>query len=422
MSEQEIDKDTLIRIKRAKIKLQKDKPFFSDLLFFLKIKQDDKLVDSAGVNIKGDLFYNAKWISALTDEQIKGVLVHEVLHLALLHITRGMKADEKLLWNLAIDCHANFIARKNGFQLPEVGCVPDTYRDEVNIKDSSGNTIYKVEKVEEKTSEEIYFELRNSKKFPKQQTIYICDGGGKDGKGKLKIQGFDSHMSEGMSKEEAQRSENEWKQRVINADTRAKNVGQSPAGMKRIIDSMLEPQVPWREKLYKFITDDLPQDFTWRKPHKRSQALGWYIPSYLKESLNVAVFVDTSGSIGGEELREFISEAYGISKAFESITMKFGFVDAKVQKVYDVNECSREDLISFKAKGGGGTDMRTIFSWLDENDKNTNTIVIFTDGWTPWIKPEDVKGRNILWVISSNGIEENRFPEGIGEFIPLKSR
>ena len=68
------------KIIRAKVHLQAQNPFFAYLVMNLKIKED-KTISSMAVDNTGNLYYNSKWVDKLSDNEIKGVLSHEVLHL-----------------------------------------------------------------------------------------------------------------------------------------------------------------------------------------------------------------------------------------------------------------------------------------------------------------------------------------------------
>jgi predicted metal-dependent peptidase len=409
------DEEQDIKVKRAKIKLQKEKPFFSDLLFFMKVKQEPR-VSTFGVDIQGTLYYNPECSKGLTDDEVKGVLIHEVLHLALLHTQRGLnkrlnkgKLPPHEIWNLAIDCQANLITTQNGMVLPNwIGCVPRGNAVELRSKTK---VIYRVEEVDKKTAEDIYIELYNN--LPKEYVEY-CEGD-------FWIPSLDEHFYEGTEKE-AEKSEREWKQIAMNALYRSKSIGKLPAGMDRLINDLIEPKVPWTNKLYKFITDDIINDYTYMKPHKRSEAVDFYVPSFLKEKLSVAVFCDTSGSIADEDITDFKSECVGILNAFDNVDMIFGYCDAVVQDVYELNTGEDDKLVYSKPKGGGGTDMREIFKWLVKNEKKPDVIVILTDGYTPFPEATEVEGSKVMWVISEQGISESEFEkyQNIGEFVKME--
>jgi predicted metal-dependent peptidase len=161
----------------------------------------------------------------------------------------------------------------------------------------------------------------------------------------------------------------------------------------------------------------MPHDYTYRRPHKRSEALGYYVPNYVKEMLRVASFIDTSGSISQFAISEFRSENIGIARAFESVQIHIGYIDVKVHDVLEVTNGNIDKIINFVPKGGGGTDMRNIFTWLDRNLPDIELVVVFTDGYTPWPKPEQLSGRKVLWLVNT----KEKVPSGIGEVIRYDS-
>jgi predicted metal-dependent peptidase len=149
------------------------------------------------------------------------------------------------------------------------------------------------------------------------------------------------------------------------------------------------------------------------------------MPSYLKEQLKVAVFIDTSGSIGDDELMRFKSECVGIAKSFESIDMIIGYCDTEVKgKPLEVANGNVAKIMEYKALGGGGTDMTKCFTWINKNAPENELIVIFTDGYTPFPTKKLVGNRNVLWVISSGGLDAEKVVkqwngEAIGEVIKI---
>jgi predicted metal-dependent peptidase len=420
--------DSLMRIRKTKVSLQKEKPFFSDLLFYLKIIRNDELVPSMGVTcgVKGVgdsvLYFNEEWVASLKDIELKGVLAHEALHIGLLHVLRGINKPNKLVWNLAIDCQVNYICVKNGFRLPgSGGCVPNMCNNSVDIMEEKSGCIYTVKDIEDKSSEQIYNELMENlpKKYLKLPRIISISIGLGEGDKEGGFKAFDVHIEGTLSKEEAQRLENVWKQRLINAVSRSKSIGKSPAGLDRIIDGLLEPEIDWSQKIYLHISNDIPHDFTYRKPHKRSYSLGFYNPSYEKESLEVSIWFDTSASINDKDLIRYKSECIGIAQAFECVDMTIGYCDAAVQGEPDKVENSNiYKIMSCRPKGGGGTNMKKIFPWMNEHQRDAKNVVIFTDGYTEeWPSVDDLAGRKVLWVITKNGVQ--KVPDGIGDMIKL---
>ena len=56
-----------------------------------------------------------------------------------------------------------------------------------------------------------------------------------------------------------------------------------------------------------------------------------------------------------------------------------------------------------REKGGGGTDMTEILTYVEEEDMACETMVILTDGYTPW--PEEAPPYKLIWGITEDDIE-----------------
>ena len=169
-----------------------------------------------------------------------------------------------------------------------------------------------------------------------------------------------------------------------------------------MIGTLLEPKINWKALLYRYITNEIPHDISYSFPHKRSESVGVYLPHTVKENVEIAVSIDSSGSIGIEELNEFLSEIMGISRSFANLNMTVIVCDAKVHDVYDIrNGFDPKDI---KIHGGGGTDALPIVRWLEENKPYTKLWIYLTDGYT---QLDGVNPFKSLWVISKNGSIQN---------------
>jgi len=194
-----------------RIKLQKEKPFFAYLILNLKIQEMKEEMEkmlralnmptSAGVDAKGNLYYCKEWFNKLDDEQMKGVLCHEVLHVALQHclLRSSGKRHYRDVYNWAIDLAVNNILVNDGMSLPKEGLVP--YNNKYEFKDEKGKIIKGVngkqiiiDNIDKKNSEQIYDELKRKlpKKYRKNMRgfdghilVVVDEGNGnKNGKGK----------------------------------------------------------------------------------------------------------------------------------------------------------------------------------------------------------------------------------------------
>src|SRR5579864_3785444 len=114
------------QITMSKVKLQRSNPFFAYILMNMRIRpiSKDSYIDTMAVNEIGDLFYAPQFVEKLPPEELKGVLAHEAMHMAMLTFQRRGKRDH-LLWNCASDIVNNYLLEKEKFALPKDALKPD---------------------------------------------------------------------------------------------------------------------------------------------------------------------------------------------------------------------------------------------------------------------------------------------------------
>jgi len=410
------------KITRAKIQIQKNNPFFAYLSLYLKF-QEDKTGQipehslGAGVSARGDFIYKKEFVERLTNEELQGVIIHEILHLSLLHLTR--RKDRSMeVWNYACDIAVNQLIKDNSITLPDGVVISD---GENNIQ--VGNILLK--EVNKKSAEELYEELFTKLEKDKKGK---GSGGSGNGKGKaseeLEKSRFDKHIENGKGEEltpkEIKEIEDYWKGKIAEAYINAKMKGNIPKGLEVLIGKLHEHKINWRALLFRYITQNLPYDYTWAKPNKKSISAGAYLPDYTKEKINVLVGIDLSGSIGKEELTDFISEIVGIARTFrEQISFRLLTHDTEVHNDYEVENGNIDKIKGLKLNGGGGTSHVPIFDYIKENCRDCELSIFLTDGYSDLDKIEMNKFRfKKIFVISNNGIS-NQIKKSEAQIIHL---
>lgn len=405
----------LERVRRAIIELQAEQPFFAHLsmaLTLVPVKKDDPLakeIATAGVNVLGELAFNEEWVAGIPRDKMKGLLAHETLHLAFDHLGRlgGRNVD---ISNVAMDMVVNMMVVRSNMALPD-GTIPvDTGDDTASIQTPKG--VITIAKVSERWWEDIYNEL--IKELDKKGLVkWVPDPKGKDQHGR-DVHNHGAPMSvDGKEGKELSPAEKEdhaakWRQRLAEAATIAKQQGKTPAGMERFIDGLLQPKVNWRELLRMYLKPYLyPTDFSYAKPHKKSQLLGVYLPDTVREAKEVEVLVDTSGSIGEDDLRAFMGEMVGIATSSAYVMMTVSFCDTQLYEDarYKVEGANIKKLLSMKPKGGGGTKMLNGLNYIKEHNRLVPVVIVLTDGCDDY----DGKTRKsypfeVIWCLSSTGV------------------
>jgi predicted metal-dependent peptidase len=172
--------------------------------------------------------------------------------------------------------------------------------------------------------------------------------------------------------------------------------GKLPAGLERLIGDLLRPTLPLDQVLMQFLTED-KQDYSMLPPDRRFAAEDLFLPDLFSEETlkDMVVCMDTSGSMGEEELRRDLSEIAGLMRHFPEIEGHLFVGDAAVQHVGDLSRLPAKSEL----KGGGGTDFRPFFKEVVDRKLSPVCMVFFTDGYGSY--PEKAPGYPVIWVLSS---------------------
>ncbi len=391
------------RITKAKISLQKNYPFWAYLSLFLKFKEIEKgkmMCDTMGVNCEtGEIFYVKDFINELSDSELIGVIAHEINHIAFLTSLR-LGSRDRDGWNCATDLAINSLLKLNGFILAKGGIIPD-YNDEIDIGNGK-----KITKCSEKTAEEIYDLF--PKICQKGKTYIIGEG---KGKGKELGDGFDEHIKgkdgKVLSPKEKAELIEDWNGKLQEALTIAKMKGNIPKGIERLIGNLHQEKINWKTLLQRYITNQIPYNHTYSSPHKKSQSCGFYMPNTLKEKISIVIAIDVSGSIGQQELTDFLSEIIGMAKAFQDrIEMTLITHETDVNDVFLVRNGSIDEIKKLKIEGGGGTAHDKVFEHIQNKIRDCKCVVFLTDGYSDLDGIDFNKySYNKIFVISKGGTD-----------------
>ena len=404
------------RIIKAKISLQKTSPFFSHLLMNMAFTRREE-IGTMGVNAQGNAVYNTEWTNKQTPAELTGVLCHETLHVALGHLSRLGAKDEEV-WNIACDIAINYLVNKEKSSvmvLPKCGFLPKNGSSSLfEIKISAEKTL--PVDAENKTADEMYAEIMSAlpPQDKKQAPNGTGSGEGKPGRGLPA--GFDKHDYTTGQETPAKTEEiqKEWGKKLIEASIFAQSRGKLPAGIARLVGELLNPKIDWRQKLYQFITNDIICNYTYRRPSRKSYSTGFYMPSTVKESLNITVAPDTSGSIDMKKYTNFMSEVTGIAKAFAQINMDILFWDTKVAKEVKITRNNSDTVMTLEPAGGGGTHMGCVKQYHKEKGKAAPSLIVwFTDGFVE-NKPDLLHSKHlfIVWSNATERVLDNLRPYG----------
>lgn len=367
-------------VKKAKVQLTINHPFFAQIVLHRKIEIADR-VSTAYITQRGRIVVGTRFAASLKVQQMVFLLAHEAMHYAMLHMLRRKHRDMKK-WNVACDAVIN--------DLLETAKVGEAIEHGVRISGSK-----------DKTSEKVYDELPDQGSKGKSKSK---GGGGQGQETYSPGEGFDD-MDEGdnLDDSQAREIEEQIRQEVAQAAAVAKQQGHLPAGADRLIEDIINPKTPWHQLLERFMTSFVKSDYSWKRPNRRHLAHGLYLPSSDKvpQMGEVVVVVDTSGSIG-PELPHFLGHINTIMSQCRPERIYVMHCDAKV---HQVDEFELADLpINIKNfKGGGGTDFRPPFKKVEKMDIEPEVLIYLTDMYGSF--PEKAPEYSVVWLSTTKDMK-----------------
>jgi predicted metal-dependent peptidase len=357
------------KLTTARVGLLLKAPFFGNMATRMRLVNADDWCPTAATNGR-DFYYNTKFVEKLSVKKLEFLFGHEIMHCILDHFGRVGSRDRQLS-NIAQDYAVNqiLVDERIGEKITEVKiCYDSKYRG--------------------KAWEEIYDELyEKAEKISMPQLLkelgdlldeHIKEGDGegegdgdKDGKGKRPS----------ISKEDAQKIKDEIKQAMIQSAAAA-GAGKTPAGIMRMIKSMTEPKMDWRTLVRQEIQSIVRNDYSFTRPNRKSMHSGAVLPG-MKEAttIDVAISIDMSGSIGDEDATAFLSEIKGIMDQYEDFKINLWCFDTEIYNHKEITHDEAHELVEYEPQGGGGTDFEVNWTFMQEMGIQPKKFIMFTDGY-----------------------------------------
>ena len=376
--------DRVVREKliSARVGLLLKASFFGNLATRLKLINADEWCATAATDGR-NFYYNTRFIEMLRPKEIEFLFGHEVLHCVYDHFGRRGDRDPQL-WNIANDFCVNgdLVKHNVGEKITSVPCLYDRKYDGMS-------------------SEEVYDALYENAtkidigKLLDQMIDEHLDGEG-DGDGDQDGEGSGRPR---LTAEEKQAIKDEIKEAMLAAAATVDGAGNLPAGVKRLIQQLTEPQLNWREILRMNLESTIKADYTWMRASRK----GWHMDAVMPgqkpdEMIDVAVMLDASGSISQDMLRDFLSEIQGIMDSFPSYKIHVVTFDTDCYNPAQYDSDNLDSMIDYEVKGGGGTDFDCIFTYLKAEEITPRRLIVFTDGY-PFGSWGDAEYCDTTWIL-----------------------
>lgn len=408
------------RIERCHVQLMKHKNFalFSGLFMIGKVSVDDKTPTACTNGM--DVRYGREFVQSLNDKQLAFLILHENMHKAYRHLVVWEKLYKRnaVLANIACDYVINLQIRDYD---------PSQYDTEMPT-DKEGKVMGCIdEKYRGMDSQEVFLKLIEEKgeDYGKAKVYVIGeegegDGNGHDGDGEG-IPTLDEHDWDGAGEATQEEKDNAGKEIEQALRQGSILVGKMGGNVERGISEMLTPKIDWKEALRDFVksmTQGKDQS-SWRRLHKRYLAADLIMPSSYSEKVGgIAIAIDTSGSIGSEELSQFLSEVKSICEEVSPEVIDLLYWDTHVasRETYTENELSGLTE-STKPAGGGGTEPACVPKFMKKHNINPECLLMLSDGYIGHQDESDWDiSAPVLWCIKGN----SRFVAPVGKTVHVE--
>jgi len=389
------------KLSAARTRLILDRPFLGALVLRMPMKAaDPRWCKTIGTDARA-FYYNPDYIAGLTLEQTQFALAHEALHCALSHFARR-EHRVKARWDRACDLAINPILIREGMT-----AVPGALYD-IGFEGMMAEEIYPYVKEtdqEQPHDQHLYSSEKTTQSKPSERTDSSEGEQGQareeqseTGAGQGVGETAGSAPPEPLGEMEKEQLSIQWRQRLAGAAQQAMQAGKLGGNLRRLVDHLLQPQLPWRMLLARYMTAVSRDDYSYMRPSRREgEAI---FPTLRSAQADIVVALDTSGSIRESEMREFVSEIDAI-KGQVRARIVLHACDARLSSNGPWTfEPWENFVLPDTIRGGGGTRFTPVFDWLREEGSEPDLLVYFTDARGEFPKREPpfpviwlVKGR-----------------------------
>jgi len=401
------------KLAAARTRLILDKPFLGALVLRLPMHAAKPEWCPTTATDARAFYYNPEYIDRLSMDETQFMLAHEALHCALSHFARRQHRI-KHKWDLACDYAINPLLIDDGLKPPPnalhmpfyKGMTAEEIYPLLDDNDES-ETLDKHAYDQDNQSAKGDKGMRENDLQERSQSEKPDDGdhgGGSDSGTEEHPNGRPNETQPDeeaaakpppLTPDEQETLSVQWQQRMAGAAQQALQHGKLGGELARMIDHLLQPQLPWRMLLARYMTAVARDDYSYMRPSRREG--DFILPSLRSHELDLVVAVDTSGSIKESEMEEFVDEIDALKGQVRARVTLLP-CDAKLCEgapwVFEPwEEFKRPDEV----KGGGGTSFVPVFGWVEREGARPDLLVYFTDAEGEF--PHSEPPYPVIWLV-----------------------
>jgi predicted metal-dependent peptidase len=392
------------KLAAARTRLILDQPFLGALVLRLPlVAADPKWCRTTATDAR-KLYYNSAYVEALSLGATQFVLAHEALHCALSHFARRHHRL-KHRWDIACDYAINPLLIQEGLSPPPGVLVEDHFAgmtaeeiypcldDNSDEQDTLDEHIYDREQTDTRTRDQEH--RGQGDKTTRSRRDKLPRGQNRQGDANPESRGVPLPPPP-LTSQEQQALMVLWQQRLAGAAQQAMQAGKLGATMARMVDFLLQPQLPWRMLLARYMTATARDDYSYIRPSGRRGDPAIF-PSLRSAQINLAVALDVSGSVSEKEISEFLSE---IDALRGQLRARITLLACDEMLSHDSPWLFEpwEDLeLPRELHGGGGTSFVPVFKWVASQDTSPDLLIYFTDA--QGVFPHGPPSYPVIWLV-----------------------
>ncbi|MCP5416778.1 MAG: hypothetical protein H6965_06780 [Chromatiaceae bacterium] len=389
------------KLAAARTRLILDKPFLGALVLRLPMEGVTAEWCPTTATDARKFYYNPTYIDALSLDETQFILAHEALHCALSHFARrGHRARHR--WDIACDFAINPLLVDDNLIPPPGSLLLDQFRgmtaeeiypllSEFEDQQTLDNHAYDRENQQGSSG-------RNERDLPRQDT-----GGGKHREkqssepaaGEEHSDSGDAPEPQPLTPDERERLSVQWQQRLAGAAQQALQSGKLGGTLARMIDHLLQPQLPWRMLLARYMTSSARDDFSYMRPSRREG--DFILPSLRSQQIDLIVALDTSGSIDDDDCEQFLSEVDALKGQVRARVTLLACDALLSDQGPWIFEPWEELKLPQSFRGGGGTSFKPVFDWVEQHGLRPEVLIYFTDAEGEF--PKNEPDYPVIWLV-----------------------
>lgn len=349
------------------------------------------------------IFYNPDFVKTLNRDELIFGLAHELNHVIKAHV-----GDNSRLFARESISMSEFMQNSEYQEKARIwNCAADYVNNDELVLSNIGRKITTIEILHDEkyrgwTTEEVYDHLMENPdelpagaaSFDEHIQIEIVPDDDMDEQG-----GYSDGNTFKISESEYQKFKKDLQSTIMSAAAAqqehemktGESAGCIPASIKRLIEKLSTPLVDWKTSLRRAVVAVNTRNFSFSRPHRGHFQQGITIPGFRSrtQKLDLAVMVDTSGSISSEQLTRGISELKGILESFATYKIDAWCFDSDVAEdsfltvEKNGSKSTWRDILEFtkRIQGGGGTSFETNWHFMIDRKIKPKACIMFTDGY-----------------------------------------